>query len=979
MATLTRTTAQPQEVEAPSLTSSVPSPFPRELLQESSPEELRVETQAEAGPSHTLPVSESNSTMVLQELIPSIAYVEKTLLMTLNNLLSGPTPWNPIVPDRRHSMPTTPVTSTSAQNEFQSSSALQTLVSNLRTRDPPNVMLEIHGNTDAALLHELRNRVDEMSDTLEPSDAHLAESIVALLSHFNRLSAIYSTDQGVRKTPSEDTDEPLYPPGDLFNTLKRQLSDLQVERLSTQQDPLPPNTPPVVAVEKALLWSKIDEELETVVAMCKDRSERFEHLPPQYDVADYEPEHPPQYDTASIRSARDDSKSKHNGLHSPTLAGGNEKMRMDLEAVAMAIDRLYLVAPQLHNQRVELKSSKLAQMEKARRQGSALSASAVARGKQKQKDDDTRDLENILELIGKASERTLTNQSVILDGGMKTRLERARQRDVAKREAFVGHLAEYSDSRRLHGQDAVLQPSRTKNPEAMLTLPEFIREAVPSDVQLEDPKAMLTLPEFVKEMLPPHVNKSPPPAPLSAIRKKPIRTRSMSAPSLSWLRPSSSRSVLRSEITSSISAPSMAESETFAVTYVAEHHENLQHILVFLTVSGATPGVDIVAEVLPSGGDSDSNAGGDYLVVKSGPNTSLPLCLPGRTTPGKKQIKVQGSHYELKLTTLPTTTSPETSSAPLLDATQLTTANPSSFICASCSLPLVQSSKVQTYKDLPSDHWEELVDAWMCHTDQKLNERVMKHGKSGFWPEAGQALVGGSYILFEEGSMVKHHLSSADSPKQPEMDSTPEALAGFARGGFVEGLAVSRGEDWRLVRCLCGAVVGRCQEHQAAAGTENANVFRMLKYAIRPVSSSTEPSRLPLSAFIVEDMTEFVEAHASYRFIILDEEDERPRILIWLFKPSMRIAYTTQTQYSMPRSASIHTAKVLYKLLGPSEAMGDLQSILNTYPGFPQAEYLFYPMDICRRLAVLLKESNGSYPDSMRTMTGLEVGWLRRA
>ncbi|KAJ7037956.1 HECT-like ubiquitin-conjugating enzyme-binding-domain-containing protein [Mycena alexandri] len=953
MATLTRTTEQPQkEVLAPSLTSSVPSPFPRELLQASSPEELGVETlEAEAGPSRTLPASESNSTVVLQELIPSIAYVEKTLLMTLNNLLSGPTPWNPIVPDRRHSMPTTPATSTSAQSEFQSSSALQTLVSNLRTRDPPDAMVEIQGNTDAALIHELRNRVDQMSDTLEPSDAHLAESIVALLSHFNRLSVIYSTDQGVRKTPSEDTDEPLYPPGDLFNTLKRQLSDLQVERLSTQQEPLPPNTPPVVAVEKALLWSKIDEKLETVVAMCKERSERFEHLPPQYDVADYEPEHPPQYDTASIRSARDDSKSKHNGLHSPTLAGGNEKMRMDLEAVAMAIDRLYLVAPQLHNQRVELKSSKLAQMEKARRQGSAVSASAVARGKQKQKDDDTRDLENILELIGKASERTMKDQSVILDGGMKTRLERARQRDVAKREAFVGHLAEYSDSRRLHGQDAVLQPTRMKNPEAMLTLPEFMREAIPHDVQLEDPKAMLTLPEFVKEMPPPHVKLSPPTAPRSAIRKKPIRTRSMSAPSLSWLRPSSSRSALRSEITSSISAPSIAESEAFAVTYVAEHHENLQHILVFLTVKGATPGVDIVAEVLPSGGD-DSNAGGDYLVVKSGPNTSLPLCLPGRTTPGKKQIKVQGTHYELKLTTLPTTSS-EASSAPLLDATQLTTANPSSFICASCSLPLVQSSKVQTYKDLPSDHWEELVDAWMCHTDQKLNERVMKHGKSGFWPELGQALVGGSYILFEEESMVKHHLSPADSTK--------------------------RGEDWRLVRCLCGAVVGRCQEHKAVAGTENPNVFRMLKYAIRPVSSSTEPSKLPLSAFIVEDMTEFVEAHASYRFIILDEEDERPRILVWLFKPSMRLAYTTQTQYAMPRSASIRTAKVLYKLLGPSEATGDLQSILNTYPGFPQAEYLFYPMDICHRLAVLLKESNGSYPESMRTMTGLEVGWLRRA
>ncbi|KAJ7185451.1 HECT-like ubiquitin-conjugating enzyme-binding-domain-containing protein [Mycena filopes] len=834
-------------------------------------------------------------------------------------------------------------------------------------------MVEIQGNTDAALIQELRNRVDQMSDTLEPSDAHLAGSIVALLSHFNRLSILYSTDQSVRTTPLEDTDEPLYPPGDLFSTLKRQLSDLQVERQSTQQESLPPNTPPVVAVEKALLWSKIDEDLDTVVAMCKERTERFEHQPPQYDVADYEPDYPPQYDSASIRSSRDDSKSKHNGMHSPTLASGNEKMRMDLEAVAMAIDRLYLVAPQLHNQRVELKSSKLAQMEKARRQGSSVSA--VSRGKQKQKDDDTRDLENILELIGKASERTLKDQSVILDGGMKTRLERARQRDVAKREAFVGHLAEYSDSRRLHGQDAVLQPTRSKNPEAMLTLPEFIRETVPDTVTLEDPNAILTLPEFIRQTPPPHVNQSPPQTPLSAIRKKPIRTRSMSAPSLSWLRSSSSRSALRSEITSSISAPTIAESEAFSVTYVAEHHENLQHILVFLTVKGATPGVDIEAEVLPSGGDADSNAGGDYLVVKSGPNTSLPLCLPGRTTPGKKPIKVQGSHYELKLTTLPTTASSETYSAPLLDATQLATANPTSFICASCSLPLIQSSKVQTYKDLPSDHWEELVDAWMCHTDQKLNERVMKHGKSGFWPEAGQALVGGSYILFAEESMVKHHLSPADSTKVRSISS----FLLFLFPSLYHHRANKKTGDWRLVRCLCGAVVGRCQEHQTAPGSEKPNVFRMLKYAIRPVSSSTEPTKLPLSAFIVEDMTEFVEAHASYRFIILDEEDERPRILVWLFKPSMRLAYTTQTQYAMPRSASIRTAKVLYKLLGPTEATGDLPSILNTYPGFPQAEYLFYPMDICHRLAVLLKESNGSYPESMRTMTGLEVGWLRRA
>jgi hypothetical protein len=40
------------------------------------------------------------------------------------------------------------------------------------------------------------------------------------------------------------------------------------------------------------------------------------------------------------------------------------------------------------------------------------------------------------------------------------------------------------------------------------------------------------------------------------------------------------------------------------------------------------------------------------------------------------------------------------------------------------------------------------------------------------------------------------------------------------------------------------------------------------------------PCRIPLSAFIVEDMVELVRAHATYRFVILDEEEERPRILV---------------------------------------------------------------------------------------------------
>ena len=196
--------------------------------------------------------------------------------------------------------------------------------------------------------------------------------------------------------------------------------------------------------------------------------------------------------------------------------------------------------------------------------------------------------------------------------------------------------------------------------------------------------------------------------------------------------------------------------------YVAENHENLHHILMFFTITGGKSGAEVHAEVLPL---DQSSGQGDRLVIKCGPHTSRPLSLPAYTTPGKKEVKAQNTHYEIKL---PTNDSKSPFSdingepAPLLDATQLSSINPTSFLCASCSLPLIQSSEVGTYRDLPSEHWEELVEAWMCHSDQKLY--VTHNGKRGFWPSPGQALVGGSYILFEKSAMNRNNFHVKEEP-----------------------------------------------------------------------------------------------------------------------------------------------------------------------------------------------------------------------
>lgn len=212
----------------------------------------------------------------------------------------------------------------------------------------------------------------------------------------------------------------------------------------------------------------------------------------------------------------------------------------------------------------------------------------------------------------------------------------------------------------------------------------------------------------------------------------------------------------------------------FDVSYVAENYENLHHILVYFTASGATPGVDIEAEVPPPSIPHDSEPGCDFLQLRSGALSSGQLILPGYATPGKKEVKVQGGHFEVKIPTTPSL--PKSSSSPfsssstppasdlsgndksLLDASQLNASSSTTFICASCSLPLIHSAKINDYRDLPSEHWEELVEAWMCHSDQKLHEHVVKHGRRGFWPKEAQALVGGSYILFEESAVNQNNL-----------------------------------------------------------------------------------------------------------------------------------------------------------------------------------------------------------------------------
>lgn len=226
------------------------------------------------------------------------------------------------------------------------------------------------------------------------------------------------------------------------------------------------------------------------------------------------------------------------------------------------------------------------------------------------------------------------------------------------------------------------------------------------------------------------------------------------------------------------------------VRFVAEHHEYLHHLLVFVGVDdGMTPGLDLEAEVLPVAANF---ASGDTLILRCGHATSTSLRLPMQVLAGKKDVRVQSGHYEIKI---PTNTSPsdvaglpgDDDDTRLLDAAELKAMDPLSFICASCSLVLIQCSNLDggklTYHDLPSEYWAELLEAWMCHSDQKLHEHVAQHTSEGLWPKEGQALVGGSYVLFHGSAMAKPNVRVIKGTQVGTFTSTYLFYTSILQGG----------------------------------------------------------------------------------------------------------------------------------------------------------------------------------------------------
>ena len=202
--------------------------------------------------------------------------------------------------------------------------------------------------------------------------------------------------------------------------------------------------------------------------------------------------------------------------------------------------------------------------------------------------------------------------------------------------------------------------------------------------------------------------------------------------------------------------------------YISELQESIRVIQVHLKLE-IPPDAELSLAVRSEGATevhvSSSAHGWEAVVPLPGPAVAS----VGRVITAPSGAANLGSVASFRLSSSPATSAAATSlpSDPPLSAPELAALEPACLACTTCATPIVDTAAVvrlSGFKDLPSEHWEELVGSWLCHDEMKLalgasgeegeSAPLEGNGGNGFWPKESEVLVGSNYVLVQGALLI---------------------------------------------------------------------------------------------------------------------------------------------------------------------------------------------------------------------------------
>jgi hypothetical protein len=210
------------------------------------------------------------------------------------------------------------------------------------------------------------------------------------------------------------------------------------------------------------------------------------------------------------------------------------------------------------------------------------------------------------------------------------------------------------------------------------------------------------------------------------------------------------------------------------LSYIAEHQENLNVVQVMVHGDKMSTYPELFIE-------ADSDLSEEATLLSKGAASHVRIRLPVPVQGGQKvPLAAPHFHLEAKLTAASTRLSEPVSSlntmiTQALCATDLRKIQPKVICCTGCDREIAELPNDCGFKDLPSEHWAEMMEVWMCHSDPGFTAQISAQTKDGFWPSEGIVLVGGSYLLLRDEYTKKHNLvtdsTSVSVPPYPVHNS----------------------------------------------------------------------------------------------------------------------------------------------------------------------------------------------------------------
>lgn len=663
-------------------------------------------------------------------------------------------------------MKPSPSTTTSPRLDTGAHDLLNTLIEQLRSLPSSSTgMVEL--TTWSEPIDELQARLK----LIVSPDAALAVSLGTLLHCIERLMVLYAGAPSTRPSrPASSagvaswtggSDGVTVSPFDVYEAIEREADALRSntrDREAATRGALRE----VEQAEKDLLWARIDLLLVQVKMLSRDGD--TVPVPMTSELPQYEL--PPGYgnvdgDAAEVMMVPDEKR---------RIVGGrtDEKMARDLEGVTEAVERLYLISPQLANQRADPDRRQARELALVRL-GNAIERLSRGRlddqrantipgqrnGKERADDYAARrrqSLDQLLDSIDRATKRTLSNQRASIDPRQRTILLEARRaaKDAMadfsaadrREEMRLQHIVERTGVGRMSSQDAALgsqlanyrlpgTPSPPAHRPSSSPPPKILPSSAGKDRARSN--SVSTLPSVKKRfsmgrlrLSREHSTETVPPLPRSPSRVSPPLPAVSSKGGTLGLR-----------------RHTVATDALVELRYLAQVQSNIGTLLIRAWVDGGA--VD---------GWALSSLDGDAAMLRHGVTGVLArIPFPTRVTvptPWPALVH-RDDHLELRLRTADaavlTRSRPDLELTTPCSAAELKRHPPSSFVCSTCEATLVRVPDGCTMPSLPSEHWAELLEAWMCHTDQVLHDDVASRTSNGFWPRDNELAIASAHIL----------------------------------------------------------------------------------------------------------------------------------------------------------------------------------------------------------------------------------------